>query len=181
MHELQPFATTPSSETFQVLCDVELTADALELRYRIQGPIDSLVLPQEVGNPQFRDELWMSTCLEVFLQPQGQTTYEEWNFSPSGNWAYYHFREYRRPSDGGLKLQPLEPLQWIRNNHQLLLQVDIPLFQTFTHVDEILQYGVTAVLQLKNGEKQYWALQHAGDRPDFHLATSFVGQKAVSR
>jgi hypothetical protein len=29
---------------------------------------------------------------------------------------------------------------------------------------------------LKSGEKQYWALEHAGEKPDFHLAASFVGE-----
>lgn len=176
MNQLRPFAPTPAAATFQILCDLEFRADALEIRYRVQGPIDALVLPMTVANPHFRDELWTTTCLELFLQEEGQTAYEEWNFSPSGNWAYYHFQSYRQPSGGSLRMQPLDPLHWLRNDHQLLLQVRIPMYQAFVAERRDLRYGLTAVLQLKSGEKQYWALDHAGDKPDFHLAASFQGE-----
>jgi hypothetical protein len=176
MDQLLPFAPTHVAAAFKLFCDLEFRTDALELRYRVQGPIDELMLPMTVANPHFRDELWTTTCLELFLQEPGQSSYEEWNFSPSGNWAYYHFQAYRQPSAGSLRLQPLEPLLWIRNDHQLLLHVKIPLYQTFTAERCDLRYGLTAVLHLKSGEKQYWALEHAGEKPDFHLAASFVGE-----
>jgi hypothetical protein len=176
MDQLRPFAPTPAASAFQIFCDLDFKADALELRYRIQGPVDELVLPMTVSNPHFRDELWTTTCLEIFLQEKGQNAYEEWNFSPSGNWAYYHFQSYRQPSGGALRLQPLEPLNWIKNDHQLLLQVKIPLYQSFTAEKPNLRYGVTAVVHVKSGEKQYWALEHAGEKPDFHLAASFQGE-----
>ncbi len=176
MDQLRPFTPTPVSEAFHVLCDLDFRAEALELRYRIQGPIDELILPVTVANPHFRDELWATTCLELFLQEVGQPAYEEWNFSPSGNWAYYNFLNYRQLSGGSLRLQPLEPLTWIRNDHQLLLQVKVPLYQTFTTERRDLRYGLTAVLHLKSGEKQYWAMEHAGEKPDFHLAESFKGE-----
>ncbi|WP_141732111.1 DOMON-like domain-containing protein [Oligoflexus tunisiensis] len=176
MEQLQPFAPTPAAAAFKILCDLDFRADVLELRYRVQGPIDDLALPMIVVNPQFRDELWTTTCLEIFLQEAGQPAYEEWNFSPSGNWAYYHFQSYRQPSGEAQRLQPLEPLLWIRNDHQLLLQVKIPLPQAFTTDRHELRYGLTAVLHFKSGEKQYWALHHAGDKPDFHRPESFLGE-----
>jgi hypothetical protein len=176
MEQLQPFAPTPAAAAFQILCDLDFRTDSLELRYRIQGPIDELALPMTVVNPQFRDELWTTTCLEVFLQEPDQKAYEEWNFSPSGNWAHYQFQDYRQPLDAGERLQPLEPLHWIRNDHQLLLQVKIPLPEAFTAERRELRYGLSAVLHFKSGEKQYWALHHAGEKPDFHLAESFRGE-----
>ncbi|HYX37935.1 MAG TPA: hypothetical protein VE954_32945 [Oligoflexus sp.] len=176
MDQLRPFAPSPASAAFQVLCDVDVRAEALDLRYRVQGPIDDLVLPIPVANPGFRDELWTTTCLEIFLQVSGQKAYEEWNFGPSGNWAHYPFQSYRQPIPAPQKLKPLEPMQWIRNDHQLLLQVSIPL-PSGVAVDKLaLRYGITAVLHLKTGEKQYWALDHAGEKPDFHLAASFQGE-----
>lgn len=176
MNQLRPFAPTPAAAAFKILSDLEFRADALEITYHVQGPIDDLVLPLPLAKPDFRDELWTTTCLELFLQEEGQSAYEEWNFSPSGNWAYYHFQSYRQASGGSLCMQPLEPLHCFWNDHQLLLKVSIPMYQTFVAERRDLRYGLTAVLQLKSGEKQYWALAHAGDKPDFHLAESFQGK-----
>jgi len=176
MDQLRPFSSDPNSAAFNVFGDLDFRKGELRIRYRILGPIDELVLPMPVENPQFREELWNATCLEIFLQQADSTAYEEWNFSPSGNWAYFHFQDYRQASGGALRLQPLTPLQIIRNDHQLLLQVDIPLYQTWTHIDQALHYGLTAILQKKSGEKLYWAMHHGADKPDFHLAQSFVGR-----
>src|SRR5262245_25400551 len=41
------------------------------------------------------DGLWRHTCFEAFVSVPGDSAYQEFNFSPSGEWAGYHFREYR--------------------------------------------------------------------------------------
>ena len=39
---------------------------------------------------------------------------------------------------------------------------------------ESLDLGASAVLEYTDGRRGYWALVHAGDKPDFHLRKSFV-------
>ena len=36
-----------------------------------------------------------------------------------------------------------------------------------------LRLGLTAVIENAQRQLGYWALRHAGDRPDFHLPDSF--------
>lgn len=39
---------------------------------------------------------------------------------------------------------------------------------------DILEVGVSCVLEHGNGEKSYWALSHPGRQPDFHNPEGFV-------
>ncbi len=66
----------------------------LTLWYTVTGDLDALVIPAPV--PERRvDELWKSTCFELFLKPLDSSSYLELNFSPSSQWAAYEFAGYR--------------------------------------------------------------------------------------
>src|SRR3989337_36218 len=65
----------------------------LMLSYSLSGDIDALVLPAR-SEPGRGDDLWQSTCFELFLRGDG-AAYREYNFSPSGEWAAYAFDSYR--------------------------------------------------------------------------------------
>ena len=41
------------------------------------------------------DDLWQHTCFELFIGAKNDAEYYEFNFSPSGEWAAYEFRNYR--------------------------------------------------------------------------------------
>jgi hypothetical protein len=44
---------------------------------------------------------------------------------------------------------------------------DFPLFGP-------LVLGASAVMEYQDGAKDYWALAHTGEKPDFHLRSSFT-------
>ncbi len=126
-------------------------------------------LSQEV--PQ-RGHLWEKTCFEVFLRPKNEQRYFELNFAflpglgPS--WACYEFTGYRTPnppvfSSGFV----LNRLSWDPRGTLLVELLNQTSHQKF-------DIGLTAVVFLKNGQKAYFALKHLGEKPDFHLAQSFV-------
>ena len=57
----------------------------LRLRWRIEGA-QALVVPPFAGKGR-ADELWKTTCFELFLRPGGGASYCEFNLSPSERWA----------------------------------------------------------------------------------------------
>ena len=63
------------------------------LSYTLTGDINALVLPAK-SEPGRADDLWQTTCFELFLRGEG-AAYREYNFSPSGEWAAYAFDSYR--------------------------------------------------------------------------------------
>jgi hypothetical protein len=63
------------------------------LRYMVQG-VDALSVPAFAGKGR-GDDLWQTTCFELFLKESDGAGYREFNFSPSERWAAYRFEGYR--------------------------------------------------------------------------------------
>ncbi|MCP9882555.1 DOMON-like domain-containing protein [Cyanobium sp. Alchichica 3B3-8F6] len=89
-----------------------LEADTLEIAYQLQGDLARLSLPAPASQPERRDLLWQTTCLELFLARQGANGYWEFNLSPAGHWNVYRLEGYRQ----GLTPEPAY--------QQLLFQVE---------------------------------------------------------
>lgn len=73
-----------------------VTADTLEVVYRLQGDLSQLSLPLPANDPERRDGLWQTTCLELFLAQRGANGYWEFNLSPAGHWNVYRLEGYRQ-------------------------------------------------------------------------------------
>lgn len=170
MIELTGFDSLKSSP-FRLQGEIKRQNGIIEVRYRVEGPVSALILPVEAAMPAFTDELWKTTCFELFMRVEGQEGYEEWNFSPSGNWAHYHFTSYRqrRPDvDAG---KP-ESRKLHSSAGELILLTQI----RDRFVGKNLRFALTAVLESRTGEKSYWAMNHSRPQPDFHAPESFVGK-----
>lgn len=141
----------------------------LRLDYRLTRAFVNLLLPATT-TPARTDELWRHTCCEAFIAPAGGSTYREFNFSPSNCWAIYDFADYRQAS----ALPPIDTPPRIacrRDGDDLWLCAELPA--TLLPVGAA-RLGLTVVAETPAGDKSYWALAHAGERPDFHLAASFT-------
>jgi hypothetical protein len=100
---LRPHPAHPAHAIESVTARI-LGADGnwLRLRWRIEG-VGQLVVPLFAGKGR-ADELWRTTCFELFLMPQGGDAYCEFNLSPSERWAAYDFTGYR----AGMSERPVE-------------------------------------------------------------------------
>ena len=125
---------------------------------------------QEVGGLR-RDELWKTTCFEAFIAKPGSEGYVEFNGTLNGEWNLYEFDSYRsgmRPVVLG-ETSPPKLIKREIHDQEWRLSFEIPLALLKGEVGPL---GMTAVL--KRGEEiTYWALKHAGAKPDFHLRESF--------
>ena len=150
-------------------------ADWLRVRWRIDGAQD-LVVPPFAGRGR-ADELWQTTCFELFLRPEGSEAYIEVNLSPSERWAVYDFSAYR----DGMAERPAsrEPDCTIRQG------------STFAIFDAAIPRDVlpalpaaanfTAVIEETGGVKSFWALSHPAAKPDFHDPACFTAELAPPR
>ena len=148
-------------------------ADRLELTYRVTGDLDALRLP-EPRTPVRTDGLWRRTCFEAFIGPAGAGDYWEYNFSPSGAWAAYHFSAYREGMAPLLKGVPPDIVRHA-GGETLKLAVSLDLsWLTRSFAVRGLRLGLAAVIEDKAQVLSYWALKHPAEKPDFHHAGSFV-------
>ncbi len=145
-------------------------AGTLVFSYLLEGELEGLRIPV-AGSLLPADRLWAHSCCELFLARDGERAYREYNFSPSGQWAGYGFRDYRERI-GGLSL-PAPEMRWRQDARCLSLDVDLPM-AALPPGDGELCLALTMVLQLADGSLSYWALQHPPGRPDFHHRAGFA-------
>jgi hypothetical protein len=142
----------------------------LSLAYSIDTRAAALRLPPE-RRPVRADDLWHTTCMEMFLQPAFGGAYAEFNFSPSSAWAAWTFSGYRQ-GRANLELPP-PAIVVKRKSENVRIAVEILLPDAFAGND--CRVGLSAVIEEQGGCKSYWALAHPpGDRPDFHDPACFA-------
>ena len=145
----------------------------LTIHYALTGEIKDIFLPSLSVNPTRNDNLWKTTCLEFFLAVKDSPQYWEVNLSPSGDWNVYVMDAYRQVNMR--EETRVQRLQFERQKHtnDFLLNTAVDL-NPIIRVEEILEIGVTAVIQTKIGSETYWALMHPAPEADFHLRESFI-------
>ncbi len=125
------------------------------------------------------DGLWQHTCFELFIAAQNDAEYYEFNFSPSGEWAAYGFRNYR---DGGaIDSDDLDPNIAVQQSAETLeLSAVLRADRLSGIAPEIrLSLGVSAVIEGLDESLSYWALKHSLGKPDFHHPDSFAFELTV--
>jgi len=163
---LVPHPATPSVAARAILVEVRRAPRALALRYVLSGDVERLRIPRP-RPPARADGLWRHTCLEVFVASGEGAGYEEFNFSPSGEWAAYAFTAYR---EGGAALQRPAPALSVNASAQTLeLSAELAC-----PAQTPLRLGLAAVVEDAAGALSFWALRHPAGRPDFHHAASFA-------
>ncbi len=105
--QLQCHPDTPSTVVENITANIRWDEGRnLTIKYSLTGAVERLRIPEDQSAIR-ADELWQHTCFELFIGAQNDAEYYEFNFSPSGEWAAYEFRNYR---DGGpIHVDGLDP------------------------------------------------------------------------
>ncbi len=84
-------------------------------------------------------------------------------------WNCYAFESYRTPA---IPLESfdfaLKEYAWNRQKQQLHI-----VLENGTDTNQF-QVGITAVIEGAKGIKNYYALKHSSEKPDFHVLDSFI-------
>ena len=143
-------------------------ANWLRVRWRVEGA-QQLVVPPFAGKGR-TDDLWQTTCFELFLKPAGRLGYCELNLSPSERWNAYDFDAYR----AGMRERPFphEPECTMRQGSTFaIFDAAVPV-GGLPETDCTM--GLAAVIEEQGGVKSYWALAHPDEEPDFHAPACFA-------
>lgn len=183
MIELIGFDAGPGAGSGRVFVETRINEQHLELVYRWRGwvtePIRLLNRHERAATPQRRDELWRTTCAEIFValdaasagQPHTGGAYLEFNFSPTGDWAAYRFDATRVGMRAHVWRGDEAPrISLAGSTDDLTLEVQLPLAALSAGAHRV---AYASVVETSTG-LSYWALKHPTDRPDFHHPASFV-------
>ena len=145
----------------------------LHLSYQLIGALTQIRIPEQ-RSTGFLNGLWEHTCFEAFIAAEPDPAYHEFNFSPSGHYAAYAFDSYRKPSAN--PAHALEPIITLAKSSArcslgaLVFQANLPANSNALP----FRVGLSAVIELLDGSKSYWALQHPADHPDFHRREGWI-------
>jgi hypothetical protein len=166
-HPLKPFTLKAD---FSLDFEAERRAGGIHFEFRLSD-FSQLKFPDLQPAParKRRDELWRSTCFEIFVGAKDQTAYLEMNLSPTGDWNTYAFTNYRAGMSASA--DAVAPLVSLEKKNGVIIR---GLLHSGESMRGPLALSAAAVLEYENGAIEYWALKHAGSRPDFHLRESFI-------
>lgn len=171
--QLEPHPEFAASPVRSIAVAVDRDAPGLlRLAFRVEGDLGAVTLPPVEPGAR-ADELWRSTCFEVFLRPAGGEAYWEFNFAPSTHWAAYAFDGYRegmRPAEG--MTAPVVEVAGDRGVFALAVTLDLTSLAGLA-VNGPWRLGLSAVVAGRGGTS-YWALVHPPGGPDFHHADCFA-------
>lgn len=145
----------------------------LAVDYFVSGKIDHLHLPQ-AGAPSRGDALWQHTCFEAFVATSPGDAYYEFNFSPSLQWAAYHFSGYRKDMSIVSDIEtPQVKVKAGDESFHLQARLDLDRLPGLLR-SASWRLGISAILEETGGDKSYWALAHPPGKADFHHADCFA-------
>lgn len=140
------------------------------LRYVLQAPSLNALRWPEPQTPGPADGLWQHTCFEAFVGTPDNEAYQEFNLSPSGQWAHYRFaRERQRDRDAECNTAVVAPAMTCTRPtaERFCLEATLDTRDWPQHPDG-WTLGLSAVLETTDGQISHWALLHPRPEPDFH-------------
>ncbi len=160
MHPLMLHVACDLGPVRAVTAAITPTPQGCEAEFRLEGTIDGIVVPP-AAPPGRQDNLWQTTCFEIFWQPIGGRAYREFNLSPSGQWAAYDFDSFRE----GMRDAPVDAIAiaCARDGAGLVLRASIA-----ADLPDPAQVALNAIVAHQDGSKQYWALAFPPGKPEFH-------------
>src|SRR5215218_4879060 len=132
----------------------------LALSYSIIGEMSRVRIPPP-RPARIGWKLWRHTCCEVFLRGKAGTSYHEFNFAPSGEWAAYGFTRYREGATlHDETLNPQVAVESTKERLDLYALVDLGRLSP-AYLRGPLAVALAVIVEDDNGAISYWALRHA--------------------
>ncbi len=143
-----------------ITADIVPTADGCRATFVARGDVAKIAVPA-VDTPGRFDNLWKTTCFEIFWSHDG-TSYREFNLSPSTRWACYDFDAFRE----GMRNAPAEVEIAVSVSDQELrlvadIRSDLPLPATV---------ALNGIVEDEDGVNRFWALAFRSGAPEFHAS-----------
>ena len=170
--QLQPFVTTNTLPQIAVTSTISRLKTKLQVSYKIQGDLNQIILPSVKKQNQRQDNLWQTTCFELFLAIFNAPEYWEFNLAPTGDWNVYAFHRYRRGMKTAASFREL-PFKVKQSDSVYELTTTIDL-TTIISGNTSLELAVTTVIADTNHHLSYWAITHPGTEANFHRRDSFI-------
>ncbi|GAA4038021.1 DOMON domain-containing protein [Parerythrobacter jejuensis] len=163
MHELVLHPSCEPGPITSVSASIQATPHGCRAKFRFSGDVGRIKVPMPAQSERM-DNLWKTTCFEIFWQPQGGTYYREFNLSPSSRWACYDFDDFRLNSRDA----PVDAIAIACSQHDAKLELEASIASALPLPAQV---ALNAIVEDMEGNIQFWALAFADGKPEFHSTT----------
>lgn len=162
MHDLILHPDCAAGPIARVAASIESTPVGCRAAFRFEGDVRKIKVPIPAASGR-TDNLWKTTCFEIFWQPQGGSYYREFNLSPSSRWACYDFDDLRLNSrDAPVSAVAIDcVVQDSQLDFEAAISSELPL---------PADVALNAIVEDREGNIQFWALAFQDGKPEFHSA-----------
>ena len=112
-----------------------------------------------------KDELWKESCFELFLAHKNSPNYYELNISPSTEWNFYSFSDYKTD----MKPNNYTSTPFItssKSKNEFRLSFDIELDEKI--LGDNLIFNLAVILLDKNGTRHFYSINRKDGNVNFH-------------
>lgn len=160
MNPLVLHPTCAAGSIHEIEAAIETTPTGCRAVFVARGDVARIALPA-VDQPGRYDNLWKTTCFEIFWSHDG-TSYREFNLSPSTRWACYDFDAFRE----GMRDAPAEVEIAVEvTNGELRLAADI-----HSDLPVPATVALNGIIEDADGVNRFWALAFRPGAPEFHAS-----------
>ncbi len=162
---------------FRVSSNYQLVGAELQLDFFVEDGQNQIedFYPFAVGARKcliFKEEnLWSTTCFEIFLKNSNSNDYYEFNFNSKSDWNLFYFSNYRERVTGHFP-----NIEVVSENQTDLVTKKLRFRFNIGKLERLklpCQVSLAAVIK-SNSEISYWSQKHNNIKPDFHDANNFT-------
>ncbi|MCB0422068.1 MAG: hypothetical protein KDD61_13810 [Bdellovibrionales bacterium] len=163
---LIPFDPNPST---RVRTSIRISNTSIACSFQIQS--SAFLAKASKALATWQENLWSSTCFELFVAHPNHSDYLEWNLSSEGHYSVYGFSDIRKQriltEQEKHQLTPKEFCSIIGNSSfQLQFTLNKKCLSQYF---ESSRWKIKPTCILRIGENlTYWAPNHSDKRPNFH-------------
>lgn len=150
----------PAGSIIRIDAEIEATSKGCRALFVATSDLSQIKVPTIEADRGRHDNLWQTTCFEIFWQPAGGTAYREFNLSPSTRWACYDFDDFR----SGMRDAPATvDIRISQGPDSLRLEAHIE-----SDLPHPASVALNGIIEGADGINRFWALSFADGEPEFH-------------
>jgi len=150
--------------------DIEIKA-TLEIRdkkikgsFEITGELEHYLF-DKLKKQNRKDELWKRTCFELFLANRDRPNYYELNMSPSSEWNFYHFSDYKKEMKEEKNIST-PSIYLSKTPKGYLFSFEFELYTNILNDNFI--FNLAVILLDTQGVRHFYSIHRKEKKVDFH-------------
>ena len=148
-----------------IQANFEIVNKTLTLEFTVTGEIKNYIFNEPCIQTR-EDELWKKTCFELFIAHKNNSAYYELNISPSTNWNFYSFSDYKTAMQEEEKniSEPFIHSSKMRDEYRLSFE--------FYFYEELIEkeliFNLAVILLDTKGIRHFYSINRREGKVDFH-------------